>query len=142
MAAAVRARFDGQPPQAVLQNPFRLCPVRSRTDPAVYFEGNLFSGNRLVNGTPGRFSVMPIYDYIFYFIQNQFYQEGPIPGTRIVQPSDFKISNNTFTQNNFGQGPPLFIFLSSPPFTPGVIIDGGGNRCSPPASGPYPLVCN
>ena len=112
-------------------------------DTAIYFEGNLFSGNQFVNALPAsRSSVINVYDYLFYFNQSAYYQEGPIAGTRIAQPSDFRLTNNTFTQNNFGRNQPPPSFFSSPLiFTPGLIVDGGGNICAPQPS-PYPLVCN
>ena len=69
----------------------------------------------------------------------EFLDQTGIPGERIAQKSDFKLNNNTFTQNDFGriQPPPYF----SAPFTTGEIIDGGGNICASPGAN-YPLVCN
>jgi hypothetical protein len=112
-------------------------------DTAVYFEGNLFSGNQFVNPLPtSRASVINVYNYFLYFMQSVFYQGGPIAGTRIAQPSDFKLNNNTFTRNNFGHNqPPPSFFMSPLDFSAGYIIDGGGNICAPQLS-PYPLVCN
>jgi hypothetical protein len=105
-------------------------------DAAVYFQGNLFSGNRLTNvsvqAMPSAY--IPIYNYL-----NYHNTVSGIPGERIAQKSDFKLNNNTFTQNDFGriQPPPDF----SAPFTTGEIIDGGGNICASPGAN-YPLVCN
>jgi parallel beta-helix repeat protein len=124
---------------------FRMCGLRPQNwdgngapaDTAVYFRNNVFSGNQLVGSQPLDVSAfIPIFDELSYRGEQQV---CGIQGEQPVPKSDFKLHNNTFTQNNFGhvELPPYF----SSPVTPGFIIDGGGNVCSNPGS-PYPLVCN
>ena len=103
-------------------------------DTAVYFQGNLFSGNHFVDGSSSAWT--PAYIPIYSYLANNNDVSG-IVGERAAQASDFKLSSNTFTRNNFGHdAAPYF----SGPFTPGVIIDGGANICSNPGA-QYPLVC-
>jgi parallel beta-helix repeat protein len=124
---------------------FRTCGLRPQNwdgngapaDTAVYFHNNVFSGNQFVGSEPLDDSAfIPIFDELDY---PQEEQVCGIPGEQPVRPSDFKLHNNTFTQNNFGHVE-LSPYFSSP-VKPGFIIDGGGNVCSSPGS-PYPLLCN
>ena len=123
----------------------RICGLRPQNwdghgapaDTAVYFQGNLFSGNQFVGSQPGSYSAyIPIYDELNYPQENQVCGD---PGERRARPSDFKLHGNVFTQNNFGhlQLAPYF----SSPVKLGDIEDGGGNVCSNPGPA-YPLVCN
>jgi Right handed beta helix region len=123
----------------------RICGLRPQNwdghgapaDTAVYFQGNLFSGNQFDGSEPGSYSAeIPIYDELNYPHETQV---CGIPGEQPVQSSDFKLHNNVFTQNNFGhvQLAPYF----SSPIRIGDIEDGGGNVCLNPGS-VYPLACD
>ena len=104
-------------------------------DTAVYFQGNLFSGNQFTDGSSSASTsaYIPIYSYLNY--NNGV---SAIVGERAAKRSDFQLNSNTFTRNDFGhiEAAPYF----SGPFTAGEIIDGGGNICSNPGA-QYPLVC-
>ena len=123
----------------------RICGLRPQNwdghgapaDTAVYFQGNLFSGNQFEGSEPGSYSAyIPIYDELNYPHETQICGD---PGERRARPSDFKLHGNVFTQNNFGhlQLAPYF----SSPVKLDDIEDGGGNICSNPGPA-YPLVCN
>ncbi len=123
----------------------RICGLRPQNwdghgapaDTAVYFQGNLFSGNQFDGSEPGSYSAyIPIYDELNYRHETKICGD---PGERRALPSDFKLHGNVFTQNNFGhlQLAPYF----SSPVKLDDIEDGGGNVCSNPGPA-YPLVCN
>jgi len=64
-----------------------------------------------------------------------------VPGERVPSPSDFVLGNNLLRANDFGKTVPAPDFGGGPT-APGVIVDGGGNVCSPPAIAGYPLDCH
>lgn len=121
----------------VRQTGLRLAGWDGGTAPAdtgVFFRDNVFLGNTLTHPpgiTAGATGIAEVFQNLGYI------PGGFVPGERIPLPSEFILTNNTFTGNDFRAGePPKF----GSPVVPGRIIDGGGNRCVNPPAG-YPLVC-
>ncbi|NRF67109.1 right-handed parallel beta-helix repeat-containing protein [Aquincola sp. S2] len=106
-------------------------------DTAVEFRDNVFEGNRFIEPlvTAGFSAYMPLFNRLGY--------GGGIsslPGERAAQPADFIITRNLFRNNDFGQT--LFAPDFGPNPVPGVVIDGGGNRCKTLLTTDYPLKCD
>jgi hypothetical protein len=120
--------------RAASSDPMTLRPA----DTAVLFRDNVFERNKYSNPTGYSYwgllesSDIPVYDSLDYV-------DYP-PGDRIPQPSDYLISNNKLTANDFGVDRPAPNFGTNP-IVPGMIVDGGGNRCAQPKSA-YPLSCS
>lgn len=84
------------------------------------------------------------------FLISGWYRHGPENNKFIrnnvadmENPSRFDLyppGHNVFTENDFGHAISGPDFSRGAPIAPGIIIDGGGNRCVPPV-GPYPLAC-
>lgn len=115
-------------------------------DTGVYFTGNTFSGNTFTkpysngNGSGnGYSSFIPFTSNngLPYYLN---YDPGNVgSGNTNPAPSQFHLSNNTFTNNNFGaKNPPVFF---GEPALAGAVIDGGGNICAPTTYADYPLAC-
>lgn len=118
------------------------------TGSSVQFSNNVFSNNTWSNPfympTPftGQAAYLPVYNYLNYQFGN------PSPGLSSsynvtdILPSQFSISNNTFTNNSFGHSVPGPDF-GGMTVEAGMIVDGGGNVCLTPTNvTSYPLVCN
>ena len=106
-------------------------------DAAVYFNDNVFDGNRLVNPSTQATSssIIRVYDQLDYSGS----VSSVIPGERAPGSSDFILSNNIFRNNDFGHT--LLAPDFGAPVVPGLVIDGGGNICNVSGGVPYPLAC-
>jgi parallel beta-helix repeat protein len=104
-------------------------PLPAETE--VRFLDNVFDGNVLLppfSGAGGTF--IPIYNKMGY------------AGDKSALPdSAFNIGNNVFRNNDFGASVAAPDFGTGP-FVPGLVVDGGGNKCSPMLLEQYPLKCN
>ncbi len=130
-------------------------------DDAVYFANNRFLRNRIVDqATPERSSAMRM----FVYASGMVLRDKDVADThhdmyvgleghradyqgRETAPTRFVLTNNLFQDNDFGSSPhPLEFGMEKPGavFTPGLIVDGGGNRCAPNTAQPNadPLKCN
>lgn len=107
-------------------------------DTAVYFENNVFAGNRFTPdpdlGSSSLSSSIPLFTDLGYAGSL-----SDIPTERVPGPDDFVLTNNVFRDNDFGTT------LDAPYFgngvVPGYVIDGGGNVCRSPSTA-YPLGCS
>jgi hypothetical protein len=110
-------------------------------DTGVFFTGNKFEKNTFTNPYPGGdgagtgdSSFIPFDDAGLYMGYSGYPGSG---GNTSPTPSQFYLSNNTFTKNNFGANPAYF----GEPALKGAVIDGGGNICARTTYSDYPLAC-
>jgi hypothetical protein len=111
-------------------------------DAGVYFRHNLFDGNVMRNqrattftgGGAGNSAYMPVYDHMGYAGG-----VSSLPGE--VEPTDsqFDVTDNVFVRNDFGHS--YGVFFGARPVVPGVVVDGGQNRCVPTPYAGFPLAC-
>lgn len=111
-------------------------------DTAVYFKDNVFEGNALLDpvsrtGMKDSAAQMPVYDKLGYN------GVGPLPGEVEPKSTDFVLSNNVFRKNDFNALQAYAPYFGSNPVLPGVIVDGGGNKCQllVTTDKTYPLAC-
>jgi hypothetical protein len=109
---------------------------KAPADTVVRFRDNVFDGNVLLTPSSSRQASI-------IFIYNKMGYAGDTSATlgeRVIPDSAFNIGNNVFRNNDFGAGVP------GPDFggvgAPGIVVDGGGNKCAPPLLAQYPLKCN
>jgi parallel beta-helix repeat protein len=105
-------------------------------DTEVRFRDNVFDGNVLLatsnNGASG---VMQLFNKLGYTGS-----VSSLPGERVIPDNAFNIGNNVFRNNDFGAG------VVGPGFgegvvVPGVVVDGGGNKCLNNWPASYPIKC-
>jgi hypothetical protein len=111
-------------------------------DTGVYFRHNLFDGNVMrdqrtttfTGGNAGNSAYMPVYDHMGYGGG-----VSTLPGE--VEPTDsqFDVTDNVFVRNDFGHS--YAVFFGARPVVPGVVIDGGQNRCVASPGAGFPLAC-
>lgn len=105
-------------------------------DTEVRFRDNLFDGNIMLKSSmAGSASYIPVFGKMGYSGSL-----SAIAGERVVPDNAFSIGNNTFRNNDFGAGVPGPIFGGTA--VPGIVIDGGGNKCAAATSPDYPLKCS
>jgi hypothetical protein len=111
-------------------------------DTAVRFGDNAFERNTLVD---------PLLSYGQYQSASLFQVTvalkygvvlSSIAGERLAAPSDFQLSNNTFTGNDFGHTAESVGFGIYDVLPADMVVDGGGNVCKPFPVDNYPLVCH
>lgn len=106
-------------------------------DEAVWFKNNTFEGNRLTNpNVPGT-------DAVRLAFSDKLEFNGTLsqtPGERMPAASDFKFANNVFRNNDFGKqiGPNFGAVAPAA----GIVVDGGGNLCTPSQQLSYPIQCH
>jgi hypothetical protein len=113
----------------------------SAADAGVYFLGNTFTGNSITNVYPAS-DIGAANGYSAFIPFNRYGQYLAYTGTvrtgeTVPAPNQFYMSNNTFTNNNFG---PVPAFLGAPAFA-GAVTDAGGNVCVKSGLADYPLAC-
>ena len=130
------------PQMFVMYHYYGLRPAGSdleRTAPAdteVRFRDNVFEGNVMLRtGPASAASYIPVFNKMGYSGS-----VSGVAGERAVPDNAFSVGNNIFRNNDFGAGVLGPIFGGAP--VPGVIIDGGGNKCAAPTSPDYPLKCS
>jgi hypothetical protein len=118
----------------------------SAPEKAIYFTNNRFESNVLANPVPdGQTAVAHTEIFVFSNNNQLGYTGYPGGGNIAPRPSDFILTDNVFINNDFSKdaGSPFFGVSNS---MWGIIIDGGGNRCSYDRlnmfSPNYPLNCN
>jgi hypothetical protein len=131
----------------------------SPADTGVYFENNTVAHNTYSNpyiapGSPNAYDGSARVNLILepaellYPLDYNSLNNGP--GETTPSNSQFYMTGNTFTDNNFGASnfPPVFgtyysTTVGGPTTYPsGLVIDGGGNICNVSANGPsFPLTC-
>jgi hypothetical protein len=112
----------------------------SPAETGVYFTNNNFQGNTLTNsyaGTGGFASNIPFDESGQYLGYNGQISSND-PGEVAPTPSQFHLSNNTFSGNDFGTVGQAFFGI---PEVAGAVVDKGGNLCVAPGYAGYPLAC-
>jgi Right handed beta helix region/Immunoglobulin I-set domain len=115
---------------------------RLPADTEVAFADNLIAGNVLRDAVPLVAGGSNPAAYIP--LSNRLGYSGglsTLAGERAPLTGEFRVRNNVFRNNDFGQ------LLDAPWFGPGPFVgdqtvDGGGNRCRPSLVAGFPLVCN
>jgi len=126
-------------------------------DSAVLFQNNVFQNNTLQNPQLAiSISAAAYVDLVPNLFNNppelglDYLQGYPGPGYTDPLPSQFQLSGNTFTHNNFGMSLPAPFFGNhvdpfsgqALPYPSGLVVDGGGNICAKPTVAGYPLNCH
>jgi hypothetical protein len=108
----------------------------SPADTGVYFTNNTFTGNTLTNSYASSGNVTT---FIPFDNNGDFLGYTPDgSGSKTPTPSQFHLTNNVFSGNDFGpSGPPYFGSV----IDSGDVVDKGGNRCIPYSQPNFPLVC-
>jgi parallel beta-helix repeat protein len=113
-------------------------------DTGVYFSDNTFDGNSITNPYPTSYWGGSNGDSVFlpfevngsaYLLYTGTLQAGS--GQTIPTPSQFFLTGNIFSNNNFGSEPAFF----GEPMYPGAVIDQGGNVCAKQSFSDFPLAC-
>jgi parallel beta-helix repeat protein len=105
----------------------------------VRFRDNVFDGNLVIpkTGFSQQASTIAVFNKMNYTdsLSN-------IVGERVIPDSAFNIGNNVFRNNDFGGANALPPDFGSFDVVPGVVIDGGGNKCVNGWGPTYPLTCH
>lgn len=114
-------------------DPRKLMPA----DTVIRLENNRFENNRFSQPLSGPESPASYFNFAFAFGVKEACSQGY--KDQMPQPSDFRLKNNVFKDNDFGGAQRQPYFDGS---MQGAIVDGGGNICKASTETAYPLKCN
>ena len=120
----------------------RLCGLRPG-DTGIYFTNNTFDGNSIANKfTSSYYGAGDAYSSFIPFEQNGQYMawsaaDPECPNDTAPPASQFYLTGNSFSNNNFGSA---VAYFGNPDY-PGAVGDQGGNVCVQSEDATYPLAC-